>query len=308
MASSGVSQPLPIFDGENYDFWSIKMKTLFLSLDLWDLIEKGLSPTERTSAAEKKNQQNDAKTLFYLQQAVSDAIFPRIMGATSSKQAWEILQNEFQGSSKVKTIKLQNLRREMENLKMKNSENAMQYSTRMIDLINQMRTYGETIEEERIVQKFLITLTEKYDHVVAAIEESKDLSTLTLTELMGSLQAHEQRMNRNNEENLESAFYSKTNLNKSSGHKKKGINHEQTSIKSSKEIYPPCSICKMTNHMEKDCYHKGKPQCTNCKKFGHLEKFCRFKGKQLQANYSQATEESLFFASHIPNEEEDCLF
>ena len=76
---------------------------------------------------------------------------------------------------------------------MKDSENATEYSTRVIDLVNQMRTYGEDITEQRIVQKFLISLTEKYDHVVAAIEESKDLSTLTIIELMGSLQAHEQR-------------------------------------------------------------------------------------------------------------------
>ncbi|KAL3646200.1 hypothetical protein CASFOL_011380 [Castilleja foliolosa] len=291
MASSGVPQPLPIFDGENYDFWSIKMKTLFLSLDLWDLIEKGKS-TEGNSAAVKKEQQNDAKALFYLQQAVSEAIFPRIMGATSSKQAWEILQKEFQGSSKVKTIKLQNLRREMENLKMRDSENAIQYSTRMIDLINQMRVYGETIEEERIVQKFLITLTEKYDHVVAAIEESKDLSTLTLTELMGSLQAHEQRMNRKSDETFERALQSKINL-KSSDQRNKGKNHEETSMWSKKN-YPPCSICKRTNHLEKDCFHKGKPQCSNCKKFGHLERYCRFKDQeQHQAHVVEEIEETL---------------
>ena len=38
-----VSQPLvPIFKVDNYQFWSIKMKTLFISYDLWDLVETGL--------------------------------------------------------------------------------------------------------------------------------------------------------------------------------------------------------------------------------------------------------------------------
>ncbi|RXH88091.1 hypothetical protein DVH24_042162 [Malus domestica] len=31
----------PIFHGGNYDFWSIKMRTIFKSHDLWNLIEKG---------------------------------------------------------------------------------------------------------------------------------------------------------------------------------------------------------------------------------------------------------------------------
>jgi hypothetical protein len=35
----------------------------------------------------KENKQNDSKTLFFLQQAVEDGIFPRIMGATSAKDA-----------------------------------------------------------------------------------------------------------------------------------------------------------------------------------------------------------------------------
>ena len=32
---------VPIFTGESYDFWSTQMKTLFISQDLWDLIEEG---------------------------------------------------------------------------------------------------------------------------------------------------------------------------------------------------------------------------------------------------------------------------
>lgn len=134
------------------------------------------------------------------------------MRATTSKQAWKILQLEFQGNSKVKTIKLQGLRRELENLKMKDSETAKEYCSKLIEVVNQMRAYGEPITDERIVQKILISLTEKYDSIVTAIEESRDLSTLSVTELMGSLQAHEQRLDRRNEATLENAFQLKVNL------------------------------------------------------------------------------------------------
>src|ERR1044072_2363626 len=36
----------------------------------------------------KKNKQKNSKALFTLQQAVTDAIFPRIMGAKTAKEAW----------------------------------------------------------------------------------------------------------------------------------------------------------------------------------------------------------------------------
>ncbi|TXG67208.1 hypothetical protein EZV62_008483 [Acer yangbiense] len=210
------------------------------------------------------------------------------MRATTSKQAWDILQLEFQGNAKVKSIKLQGLRRELENFKMKESESVKEYCSRLIELVNQMRTYGEEVTDQRIVQKILISLTDKYDHVVAAVEESKDLTTLTITELMGSLQAHERRVERRSEGSLENAFQSKVNVRsqKPKDSKKKGKQGE----------FPPCGTCRRTNHAEKDCFHKGKPQCTNCKRFGHVEKDCRVKTNQ-QANYTEEeNEEHLFFA------------
>lgn len=67
----------------------------------------------------KENQEKEAKSLLKIQFGVSDSIFPRIMRASTAKEAWEILQQEFHGSDKVQPIKLQNLRREFENIKMK---------------------------------------------------------------------------------------------------------------------------------------------------------------------------------------------
>ncbi|KAH7519115.1 hypothetical protein JRO89_XSUnG0132800 [Xanthoceras sorbifolium] len=105
------------------------MKTLFISQDLWDLIEDEYEELESTtvlaswSDAKKKefkeNKKKDAKALFFIQQGVSKTIFPRISFASKSKEAWEILKVEFQGSEKVISIKLQTLWKEFDNLLMK---------------------------------------------------------------------------------------------------------------------------------------------------------------------------------------------
>lgn len=39
-----------------------------------------------------------------------------------------------------------------------------------------MKSYGEIIEEEIVVAKFLRSLTPKFEHIVAVIEETYDLS------------------------------------------------------------------------------------------------------------------------------------
>jgi len=57
--------------------------------------------------------------LVALQQAVDDTIFPRIIGATSAKQAWHTIQEEFEGSDEVCNVKLHSLRREFELTRMK---------------------------------------------------------------------------------------------------------------------------------------------------------------------------------------------
>ena len=63
------------------------------------------------------------------------------------------------------------------------------------------------------MEKLLRSLTRKFYYVVTSIEESKDLSTISIDELVGSLQAHEQRMNPYDDtSHLEKALQSKLSI------------------------------------------------------------------------------------------------
>jgi hypothetical protein len=91
---SWSSVQVPIFSGENYEFWRIKMKTLFVSIDLWDIVESGYQMPESTSSLTeaqqkelKENKSKDAGALGMIQRGVSETILPRIMGATRAKEA-----------------------------------------------------------------------------------------------------------------------------------------------------------------------------------------------------------------------------
>ncbi|XP_024164842.1 uncharacterized protein LOC112171945 [Rosa chinensis] len=208
--SNQTSLPLPIFSGENYNFWSIKMRTYFMSQDLWDIVDRGFStpenPTVEQLRQEKKEKQRDVNALYAIQQAVDDANFSRIMGASTAKEAWDMLKEDFQETAKVRAVKLQTMRSDLENLKMKDYEIVKDYYSRLKEIVNQIRAYGENISETRVVEKILISLIEKYDPIVTVIENSKDITTLSVTELIGSLEAYEKRLSSRNETPVESAF------------------------------------------------------------------------------------------------------
>ena len=53
--------------------------------------------------------------------------------------------------------------------------------------------FGNDFADERIVQKFLLTFPEKYEVIISYSENSKELSTVTLEELVKDLQALDQR-------------------------------------------------------------------------------------------------------------------
>ena len=150
-----------------------------------------LTPVEKDQLKELKKM--DVKALLFIQQGIGNSIFPRIMRASKAKEAWDILQQEFQGDKRTRSIKLQALRRELENMKMKENETLNEFSSRFMGLVNQMKSYGEEISDKRIVEKLLITLPDKFNPIVAVIEETKDLSLLSVQELFGSLKTYEHR-------------------------------------------------------------------------------------------------------------------
>ncbi|XP_016673226.1 uncharacterized protein [Gossypium hirsutum] len=109
---------------------------------------------------------------------------------------------------------------------MKNGESITDFFSRIRTIVGQLHSYGEQISDEIIVAKVLRSLTTKFDHVVAAIEESKDLSVLSVDEPMRSLQSHETRINRSTEKSEEQAFQVKetfTNL----GENDRSTNNDQ---------------------------------------------------------------------------------
>ncbi|OIW03205.1 hypothetical protein TanjilG_21837 [Lupinus angustifolius] len=104
--------------------------------------------------------------------------------------------------AKIKKVKLQQLRRQYELLQMEDGDSVAEYMTKILALSNQMRSCGKVLKEKSLVEKVLRTLTCKYDHIVVAIEESKNLEELKIEELQASLESHELRLKERNPEKI----------------------------------------------------------------------------------------------------------
>ena len=190
--SSTTSMPAPpTFMGENYDYWCIKMKLFLKASALWEIVENGFeekkTDVQYTEAQLKKisdDEMKDARALSHIINCVSDTIFPKIMRASTAKEAWSLLQEEFHGDKKIRNIRLNTLRSQYDNLKMKEDEDIKGYTSRFMEVVNQMKIYGEEIPDAKIVQKTLGSLDKRFNTMSTIIVESKDVTKLSVTELM----------------------------------------------------------------------------------------------------------------------------
>ncbi|XP_022853638.1 uncharacterized protein LOC111375079 [Olea europaea var. sylvestris] len=95
---------------------------------------------------------------------------------------------------------------------MKESEKVSDYISRVVTVANQMKRFDEDVTNLKVIKKILISVSEKFDHMVTAIEESKDLEDMTIEELSESLEAYEEKLNRRRKEPLEHVLQSKLTL------------------------------------------------------------------------------------------------
>lgn len=63
-------------------------------------------------------------------------------------------------------------------------EKVVGYVSKVENLIHLMKSSGETITDKKIIKKVMRTLTSHFDHVIVAIQESNDLPTMKLEDLL----------------------------------------------------------------------------------------------------------------------------
>ncbi|XP_017416539.1 uncharacterized protein LOC108327333 [Vigna angularis] len=164
-----IHNNLPVFDDKGYDDWCVKMEAILRFQEVDEIVKKGFQEPSKGDSEE-------------------------VSKAATTKEVWDILQDGYGNSSKVKKVCLQSLQRQYELLCMGEQKMVVEYIGRIQIVVTTMRACDKVVKDKKIVEKILQTLTPQYDHIMVSIEECKDLETMKVEELQNSLEAHEQRL------------------------------------------------------------------------------------------------------------------
>ena len=133
-----------------------------------------------------------------------------------------------------------------------------------------------------IVEKVMCTLTSHFDHVIVAIQESNNLETTKVEDLVGSLEAHEMRIVerkgvQDSIQALQAQSWKKdggSNKFKGKFDKTRGKKSWSNSHKNKVEDRSSESSKRGGGNYRKDKEDKKVMQCYNYEKWGHLDKHC----------------------------------
>ena len=74
---------------------------------------------------------------------------------------------------------------------MSDDESFDEFYVKLNDIVNSAYNLGEIYDQPKIIWKILRSLTENFRSKVTAITESKDVDSIPVDELVGSLQSYE---------------------------------------------------------------------------------------------------------------------
>ena len=133
----------------------------------------------------------NSKTLNALFSVVTNEKFKKIPSTETTKESWTILQATYEGTKVIKDSKLWRLTTSFKEIKMEEDDSFDEFYAKLKDMVNSAFNLGETIPEPNIVRNVFRFLPERFHAKITAIEESKDIDKIPLTELVGNLQTYE---------------------------------------------------------------------------------------------------------------------
>jgi hypothetical protein len=129
-----------------------------------------------------------------LYNALQKKEYERVFMCKIAKEIWKSLIITHQGNSQVKDNKIDLLVQQYVQFSIPEDETIDSAFARFNTIITSLKALDESFCSKNFVRKFLRELHPKWRAKVTAIEESKDLSSMSLGELIGNLKVHEMVM------------------------------------------------------------------------------------------------------------------
>ncbi|KAA8517218.1 hypothetical protein F0562_017530 [Nyssa sinensis] len=167
-----------------------------------------------------------------------------------------------------------------------------------------VRLLGSDLHDSRIVEKIPITVPEKFEATIMTLENTKDLSKITLAELLNALQAQEQRRVMRQGGVVKGALPVK-HQEEGKMEKKKNkknfatsgdatANNNKNKTEGTKGNHPLCQHCGRKGHPPFKCWGRPDAKCSKCNQLGHEAVICKGKSQQQEVEAQVVDQEELF--------------
>ncbi|GJY99063.1 zf-CCHC domain-containing protein [Tanacetum coccineum] len=206
----------PLFKSDSFIYWKNRFEKYVKSknLDLWHVITNSdfqriqqnletkldeVIPFKKQSDDLKKKlaKNNEAKIVIY--NALPRKEYGRVFMCNTTKFFWKTLLITYQGNNQVKDNKIYLLVQQYEQFIIFEDESIDSAFARFNTIITSLKAFDEGYSSKNYVRKFLRALHPKWRAKVTTIEDSKDLTSLSLDELIENLKLHEMIIKKDSE-------------------------------------------------------------------------------------------------------------
>jgi hypothetical protein len=179
----------PHFDGEDYSFWSHKMRSHLFSLhpSIWEIVENGMhfDSTDNPVIINEQIHKNAQATTVLLASLCRDE-YNKVSGLDNAKQIWDTLKISHEGNNATMITKMELVEGELGRFTMIRGEEPTQTYNRLKTLVNKIRSYGSTRwTDHDVVRLMLRSFTVIDPHLVNLIRENPRYTKMTPEEILG---------------------------------------------------------------------------------------------------------------------------
>jgi hypothetical protein len=179
----------PQFDGEDYTFWSHKMRSHLFSLhpSIWEIVENGMKfdSTNNPVFINEQIHKNAQATTILLTSLCRDE-YNKVGGLDNAKQIWDTLKISHEGNDATIITKIELVEGKLGRFAMIRGEEPMQTYNRLKTLVNKIRSYGSMRwTNHDVVRLMLRSFTIIDPHLVNSIRENPRYTKMTPEEILG---------------------------------------------------------------------------------------------------------------------------
>jgi hypothetical protein len=163
----------PHFDGEDYYFWSHKMRSHLFSLrpSIWEVVENGMYFDSNDNAIfnnEKIHKNTQATTILLASLCIDE--YNKASGLDNAKQIWNTHKISHESNDATMITKMELVEGELGRFAIKRGEEPTKTCNRLKTLVNKIRSYGSTRwTDHDVVHLMLSSFTVIDPHLVNLI-------------------------------------------------------------------------------------------------------------------------------------------